>query len=306
MAPELFERVLVAIDSEHSSHPELDRAKRLAISSKATLHVVDVLRDLNLASRWLSSQLTAAHDQLAEEKIKTLEQLRDQCRTEHIETTCELLRGNFSAQILRGAEQRKVDLIVRSAKGSNSTAQGFIGSTSSQLLRKAPCSVWLTQGEHPARCRKILAAVDATPDDQAHAELNRKILTHCQAIAQQDQAEVHVVYVWNLYGAELLEKRMQADDFAELVEHNRACHAESYEKMLKDYGFSLNQPQVHMPRGEATVIIPDLCTTDQFDLLVCGTVSRVGISGLMIGNTANRMLGRVPCSVLALKPDRVQ
>ena len=38
------------------------------------------------------------------------------------------------------------------------------------------------------------------------------------------------------------------------------------------------------------------------DLLVMGTVCRTGFTGFMIGNTAERVLTEVGCSVLTLKP----
>jgi len=34
-----------------------------------------------------------------------------------------------------------------------------------------------------------------------------------------------------------------------------------------------------------------------------GTVVRTGIEGFFIGNTAERILGQLRCSVLAVKPD---
>lgn len=40
-------------------------------------------------------------------------------------------------------------------------------------------------------------------------------------------------------------------------------------------------------------------------LLVMGTVTRTGIQGFLIGNTAEQILQRVACSVLAVKPDGV-
>ena len=38
------------------------------------------------------------------------------------------------------------------------------------------------------------------------------------------------------------------------------------------------------------------------DVIVMGTVGRVGVSGLLIGNTAEKVLRLVECSVLAVKP----
>jgi nucleotide-binding universal stress UspA family protein len=39
------------------------------------------------------------------------------------------------------------------------------------------------------------------------------------------------------------------------------------------------------------------------DLIVMGTVARIGIPGLIIGNTAESIFEQVKCSVLAIKPD---
>ena len=39
------------------------------------------------------------------------------------------------------------------------------------------------------------------------------------------------------------------------------------------------------------------------DLLVMGTLSRGGIAGLLVGNTAEKVLERVDCSLLTVKPE---
>ena len=38
------------------------------------------------------------------------------------------------------------------------------------------------------------------------------------------------------------------------------------------------------------------------ELLVMGTVGRTGISGFITGNTVERLLPQIPCSLLAVKP----
>ena len=38
------------------------------------------------------------------------------------------------------------------------------------------------------------------------------------------------------------------------------------------------------------------------DLVVMGTISRAGIAGLSVGNTAERMLAHLDCSLLTVKP----
>lgn len=38
------------------------------------------------------------------------------------------------------------------------------------------------------------------------------------------------------------------------------------------------------------------------DLVIMGTLARSGVLGMLIGNTAEEVLDRIQCSVLALKP----
>ena len=48
--------------------------------------------------------------------------------------------------------------------------------------------------------------------------------------------------------------------------------------------------------------IPNFIRQNKVDLVVMGTVARSGLSGMIIGNTAEQILSRIECSVLALKP----
>ncbi len=296
-----IEHILVAVASQQADAPELARAVAIARYSGASLHIVDVLRDLNMAARLLP-QWQTAHEKIAQEKQAQLKQLADACHAQGITASYQLLRGGYSQALLKVIAERQIDLLVRSAKGTQSSESGAIGATSGQLLRQAPCALWLTQGAAPSGCTRIVAAIDATPNDEAHASLNRVILSRSQELVEREGCSLDILYVWDILDAELLQDRVPKEDFDEMVESNRACHAEAYERVLSDFGYHTTDPHVHLIRGAPTQVIPQFCASHNMDLLVCGTVARSGISGLMIGNTANRMLSKVPCSILALRP----
>jgi nucleotide-binding universal stress UspA family protein len=50
-------------------------------------------------------------------------------------------------------------------------------------------------------------------------------------------------------------------------------------------------------------VIPELIKEQDIDLIVMGTVARTGLPGMIMGNTAEAVLDRVKCAVLAIKPD---
>jgi nucleotide-binding universal stress UspA family protein len=57
-----------------------------------------------------------------------------------------------------------------------------------------------------------------------------------------------------------------------------------------------------MEEGFPGEVIPAVACRERIDLIVMGTVARVGIPGLFIGNTAERTLDHVDCDILVIKP----
>jgi hypothetical protein len=60
---------------------------------------------------------------------------------------------------------------------------------------------------------------------------------------------------------------------------------------------------MHLIKGEPAPTLLRAVRQLRGDLLVLGTVARTGVSGFLIGNTAETVLNEVNCSVLAIKPD---
>ena len=55
-------------------------------------------------------------------------------------------------------------------------------------------------------------------------------------------------------------------------------------------------------KGNPVELIPQYAHKHHIDMLVLGTVSRSGIPGLTIGNTAEDIMQKVSCSLLMVKP----
>lgn len=60
--------------------------------------------------------------------------------------------------------------------------------------------------------------------------------------------------------------------------------------------------QVHFREGEPERVIPEVARETDAEVVVMATVGRTGVPGLIIGNTAEAVLNRIDCSVLAVKP----
>lgn len=59
---------------------------------------------------------------------------------------------------------------------------------------------------------------------------------------------------------------------------------------------------VHLVKGPPHMTIPVITQKVQADMVVMGTVARVGVPGFITGNTAEMILSQIDSSVLAIKP----
>ena len=97
---------------------------------------------------------------------------------------------------------------------------------------------------------------------------------------------------------------MPVNEVNNLARRTKKAHLKWFNQILRQYpGLSELKYQVHLKKGDPSNLIPQVVKKKKINLIVMGTLSRSGIEGLLIGNTAEKTLQEVDCSVMALKPD---
>ena len=86
------------------------------------------------------------------------------------------------------------------------------------------------------------------------------------------------------------------------VEDSQAEARKALDDLLARFPGAPGRRFVHLLKGDPADVIAGFAKAGRVDLIVMGTVARTGIGGLLIGNTAETVLQRVDCSVLAVKP----
>ena len=74
------------------------------------------------------------------------------------------------------------------------------------------------------------------------------------------------------------------------------------DEFLKKHASSVDSENIELIEGRAPETIETFVRDNAVDLVVMGTVARSGLAGKLIGNTAEQILDRIECSVLAMKP----
>ncbi len=291
-----FKSILVDVDATATAHPALERAIRLAQSSGATLTITDVMAFPHAGS----SLPPDLEEDIVREQRQQLARIAD--RVKGVRAESKLLVGRPATALIQEVLRSSHDLLMRShARDLTSPAARAFGAVDMELLRKCPCPVLLARHGTPAPGPRILAAIDASTDKPDEQALNAKIIELTLLMAScLGAAPPQLLHAWAPF-AELKVRRHSTDErFAAYVEDARQGAAASLARLVQTVE---GRTQPLLRRGAADEVIPAFVVAEGIDLVVMGTVARSGISGMLIGNTAERILRKLPCSVLAVKPD---
>jgi nucleotide-binding universal stress UspA family protein len=150
-----------------------------------------------------------------------------------------------------------------------------------------------------------MAAVDPDPADKKRNLLNNRIMELATSMSRLEGSELHVVHAWILYGEQMLRGHvgLSKSQVERLARDTRKTHKSLVVELIERFAPETPNKRIHLLKGKAETLIPLLAKRKRIELIVMGTVCRTGIKGFFIGNTAEKVLQQVDCSVLTVKPD---
>ena len=182
--------ILVATDFSTTAERAVERAAQLATQHQAALHLLHVVRPLDLYPA-----LSLGPDELGEHD----EALR-QAEQSQLEATAKMLAARLGIQvdaasrigrvhdgIAQHAEAIGADLVVVGARGENTLLDLLMGATASRLLRLLSRPVLVVRQPGAVPYGKVLVAVDLSPG-------SADVVHHARALAGAAKVEVlHVL-----------------------------------------------------------------------------------------------------------------
>ncbi len=303
-----FQNILVLIQDGHATEALRARAAWLAQGNGARLTLAHCLADTEGELSRLLALLPGnsgaqARSDLDAQKRAELEAVAAPLRAEGHDVQVVLLAGTPFIETIRHVLTHEIDLVLTEAR--HSPASPFFRSNEMHLLRKCPCPVWILNASSAAKSDCIVAAVDPAPFDAPRDALNRQVLEMATSLAAQDGARVDVLHAWHLPEERTLRSALvNAPDhnIDALLEHAHRLSAERLDALIAAHGTDMPPDRVIHVKGQPSDMILQHVEAESADTLVMGTVGRTGIAGFFIGNTAETVLSRARCSVLAVKP----
>ncbi len=285
-----FKNILAVYGDSIGADNVLDRAEELAQANDADLTLIEVLPE-----RYTTPQAAAERQKKLERVAKTLKKQGVRSIT---------MIGTPFLDIIRTVLKNRHDLVIIAADSGSTMRNLYFGSSARHLMRKCPCPVWVLQPTQTKKARRILACVDPVSDSPYENELDTTILELSTSLSVMKQAELHIVNVWDVTGKDrdTIQSEVRDEDYQRILDRHKNIQKGRVMGLLDKQALEGINYTLHFPRNSPHAGIVNLAESLDIELIVMGTISRSGISGFLIGNSAETILSCVRSSVFTVKP----
>jgi universal stress protein E len=290
-------QILVVVDpTTNEQQPVIERAAWLAKRTGAALQLFACDYDANIdAGRVATVRLpdTDAREQLLLRHRRKLEDLATPLRERGLTVTVDVAWDYPLADALvkRVAAERPW-LVAKDAHHNNFVQRTLLTNTDWHLVRECPVPLLLVKRPAVASKPVVLAAVDPLHVHDKPAALDDAIYKFAAALCESSGGALHLVHaVAPPMGIELAPQLQ-----ALIASESRRAIAKFVE------AHPVAGDRVHVLGGLPDVCLESAVKQYNADFLVMGAVARRGVKKLLIGSTATRVLDRLPCDLVIIKP----
>jgi nucleotide-binding universal stress UspA family protein len=293
----MTQRILVALDLSDSSLAALKSARALADERGATLAVVHVAAHYSDVQPFFPQSYgpnMTHHLELERLARDTLERELAQVEgCQDVERFFEI--GTPYAEIVRRAEAWNADLIVVGSHGKTGVSRALLGSVAEHVVRLAHCAVLVSRPERGSGV--VLAATDlsdpslpavAAAAEEARRRGARLLVVH----AMESSIAAYGAPAAALFGSTV---PVPSPEDQRLV---REWLMTVLGDAMRRFGAD-GEPLV--VEGGVVASVVRAVEERRADLLVIGTHGRTGLSRLLLGSVAEKLVRLVDCSVLVAR-----
>lgn len=203
-------------------------------------------------------------------------------------------------EIARQALERNPDIVIKDVEATGRFSRAVFTPADWHLMRLCPAPLMLVNAHSSSYPQRILAAVDPFDSRDKPADLNDAVLRAALAMAYQCDAPVHVVHAYEYLPTMAPAGAESAFADASIFEQVRDDHQKQFVTFGKSHG--IPETRMHLMEGKPADVISELAEEINADLVVLGTVHRRGLKRVLMGSTAEEILGNINSDVLVLKP----
>ncbi len=303
----IFSKILVPIAPEQEINDSLHQAFQLANRCSSQVILLSIIKELDefkeihhisgTALDMLDRATQCYHNALKEH----VHILRE--KYPKIKFATKVRIGIPFIEIIKEAAESNASLIIIDSYRRIKKEACQRGSNTLNLMRKSEVPIW-SVSKSPRAIKNVVVAIDLTNRD--YKDFNTKLISLAVEFCSNIGASLTFCHVWKLESEGFLRdwSGYSDIDIALLSQKMRNERMDRLNSLLLPYADSSVSPiNVKLLEGEPREILPQYVVDKNVDLVILGSMSRTGISGFVMGNTAESMINQLGCSVITLKPD---
>ena len=296
-----YQHILAVVEMERDTQPALSRAQEISDKTGATITAMLVVYDLSYDMTTMLSpdEREAMKDAVTKENASWLSEHLRQLGFSHIDIVVQWNNRAFEA-VIHHVIDNDIDLVVKATKRHDDLASVIFTPTDWHLLRKCPSPVLLVKEHDWPEGGQIIAAVNVGSEDDEHNLLNDKLTVIANDYAKLLNGNVNLV---NSYPSTPLNIAIEVPEFDPDAYNNSVKHHHQAEMAGHAKKYGITTANTYVKEGLPEKVIPMVAKDIDAELVIIGTVGRVGLSAALIGNTAEHVIDELDCDVLAVKPD---
>lgn len=216
--------------------------------------------------------------------------------------------GQLGDGILRQVLRTNPRIVVKDTHYHNIAKRTIFSHTDWHLIRLCTVPLWLTKNHQWPDKPQILASVDPTHESDTTATLDEAILGEALMLRESLDADLHVYHGYVPispvdYAAMNSGIVPTANPLPveELTERIRKDHKKYLDELLQR--FELDEDHGHLLPGTPEKVLPRFAEEQNADLVVMGAVARGFLERIIIGSTTEKVLDKMPCDLLIVKPE---
>jgi universal stress protein E len=297
-------RVLVGVKNPAGrSSPAVAKAGRLAEAFGAELTLFHALAMPVAADPYLyvDGGLEQFERRTRERAVEKLERMAEGLRGKTLEV-CADADWDYPVHeaIIRHARRIKADLVVAEAHAGRRLAPWLLHLTDWELLRTCPVPVLIVKSPRMWKRLRVLAAIDPLHAFAKPAGLDAEVLEAGAQVADALRGALHALHTYTRFPTQIIGASPSV--LAEIATATETQAQRAFDRALRKT--RIPRTRRHLRLGHAAEAIPRAARSLRAGIVVMGAVSRSALRRLLIGNTAERILGDLSCDVLVVKPAR--
>src|SRR5215472_18812146 len=285
---------------------ELRKAGALARAAGASLELFHALDTPDPGVSWpetaTADTVAAQRERIAARVRRRLEQFARDESLRGVRVACTTTWDYPPHEaIIRRAGSSRADLVIALTRPHRPGARFVLRNTDWELIRYCPMPVLLVKSSRPYRRPAILAAVD--PFHARPADLDVRLLAAGGDFARLLHGRLHVFHSY-MPLVSLATVPTGAAPLLAFPPEVEELHGRQISRAIDKLAESAAVPRArrHIHMGDVSGELRAAVGDTHAGIVVMGAVSRSGLARLFIGNTAERVLDKLDCDVLVVKP----